>query len=339
MKLPKIRKLPSGSYYCELKINKKRIYITEPTRLECRNKAMLLKAEHKNGMLRNSTDVTLRKAIDKYIDNRSNVLSPSTIRGYRTIQNNRFKNVMDRRIDSIDNWQPIINTEAKTCSAKTLKNAWGFINSVLKENGVRTHTVTLPQIIYDESPFIQPDMIKPFMGAIRDDSCELFCLLALHGLRRSEIMALDVKRNISDKYIKVQGATVPNEQHKLVWKKENKNSSSRRTIPLLIPRIKEIIDESPDKAQAMLRISPNTVYRHMRSVCETANMEYIGLHALRHSFASLCYSLKISEAETMRLGGWTDPAVMRKIYTHLSNLENKESEKRLKEFFVQDKVI
>lgn len=342
MKLPKIIKLPSGNYHCTLKINGQRLYVTEPTRNECRNKVMLLKAEHINGISRNAAGIsgfTLRKAINRYIESRSNILSPATIRGYRTIQNNRFKNVMDRRIDSINNWQPIVNSEAQTCGAKTLKNAWGFINSVLKENGVMTHGISLPQVITDEHVFLQPDEIKTFLKAIEGDRYELVYLLALHGMRRSEIMALDIKNSISNKTIKIRGATVPNESNRYVWKSENKNQKSRREIPIMIPRIKDLIKDNPDELQRIIQSTTDNVYKHLRRICENNNMEYMGLHGLRHSFASLCYRLKISEAETMRLGGWSDPGVMRKIYTHLSNLENKEAERKLINFFKTRNVM
>ena len=342
MKLPKIQKLPSGSYHCELKINGRRIYVTEPTKNECRNKVMLIKAEYINGISRNAagiTGFTLRKAIDHYIESRSNVLSPATVRGYRIIQRNRFKNTMDMRIDSVSNWQAVVNSEAKTCSAKTLKNAWGFINSVLKENGVITQGISLPQVITDEHAFLQPDAITAFLTAIKDDRYELVYLLALHGMRRSEIMALDIKNSISDNTIKIRGATVPNEEHRYVWKSENKNKTSRREIPVMIPRVKELVKKNPEGLQKIIQTPTDTVYKHLKQICRENGFEYMGLHGLRHSFASLCYKLKISEAETMRLGGWSDPGVMRKIYTHLSNLKNREAEKKLINFFKGSKVM
>jgi integrase len=57
------------------------------------------------------------------------------------------------------------------------------------------------------------------------------------------------------------------------------------------------------------------------------------MHGLRHSFASLSYFLGIPEAETMRLGGWSDPSVMRKIYTHLASTLKTDARTRLQAFF------
>jgi len=42
---------------------------------------------------------------------------------------------MPRRLNEIapKEWQGIINKEAGCCSPKTLKNAWGFLRSVVKD--------------------------------------------------------------------------------------------------------------------------------------------------------------------------------------------------------------
>ena len=335
MRIPKIKKLPSGSYHCEVKINGKRISVTEPTKNECQNRVLLLKS----GITKNAANTTLRSAIDRYIEARSNILSPSTVRGYRIIQRNRFKGVMDMRIDAITNWQAVINAETRTCGSKTLKNAWGFVSSVLRENGVTVNNITLPQIINSEHAFLQPDDVKPFLEAIRGDRYELVYLLALHGMRRSEIMALDLKNSVTADRIRIRGAAVPNELHRYVWKAENKNATSRRDIPVLIPRVTELIRDSKEDLQAVLQSTSYGVYKHLMRICEDLGIEYMGLHGLRHSFASLCYKLQISEAETMRLGGWSDPGVMRRIYTHLSELENRESEEKLRNFFRAESIV
>ena len=57
------------------------------------------------------------------------------------------------------------------------------------------------------------------------------------------------------------------------------------------------------------------------------------MHALRHSFASLAYSLGLSELATMRLGGWADYGTMRKIYTHLSKHDLADAADTLSDFF------
>ena len=61
----------------------------------------------------------------------------------------------------------------------------------------------------------------------------------------------------------------------------------------------------------------------------------IGVHGLRHSFASLCYHLGRSERETMAIGGWKDQNTMRKIYTHISEADLKKANEKLAAFFTK----
>lgn len=332
MRVPKPRKLPSGSWNIELKLDGQRISVTRPTKKECENVAALIKAEHRSGIrhIEKPSDMVLRDAVEKYIESRENVLSPSTIRGYQTIARSRFKDTMPCRISKIRNWQAVINAESRICGEKTLKNAWGFLKTVLKENGIDPGTVTLPQVIRKERAFLEPDQIKSFIKAAEGDRYELFYLLALHGLRRSEVFGMK-RKNISDGIIHVRGAMVSGPGSKLVAKESNKNQSSRRDVPMLIPRIEELLSGDPE--EYLFGKSPARIEIHLHDICRNAGLPDVTLHELRHSFASLCYHLGLSEQETMRLGGWSDPAVMRRIYTHLAQTDKDTAVEKLKNFF------
>lgn len=184
---------------------------------------------------------TLGNAIDTYIANRNAVLSPSTIRGYKTIRKTRFSNMMDRSLSDIsdDEWQIACNAEAKLCSAKTLKNAWGFIASVLLDaTGRQPPKVKLPQVVQNERPFLEPEQIRPFIESVNGTAVEVPALLALSSLRRSEIMALRWENiDLKNRTIRVKGAAVFNSENKLEHKPENKNRSSARTIPIMIDEL------------------------------------------------------------------------------------------------------
>ena len=103
--------MPSGSYFCRLRLDGKSIPITEPTYDKCQAKAIAIKQGLIQG--RTGASVTLRQAIDDYISSRYNVLSPSTIRGYRTIQRSRMTTVMDKPIGNVRSWQRAIDDEAR----------------------------------------------------------------------------------------------------------------------------------------------------------------------------------------------------------------------------------
>lgn len=317
MLVPKAKKLQSGEYVIRIRMNGETRVIRGNSLRKVQQEAALVKAQMQTAKRR--PDKTLTQAIDEYIAERTEVLSPATVRGYRTIQRTRFKDVMHSPLGF--DWQPVINQEAKLCSPKTLKNAWGFISSVLKENGVE-QSVRLPQIRPNERPFLQPDEIPLFLDAIKGDLCERQALLALHGLRRSEILAIKTE-DIRGGRIYVTAAIVPDE-HGQYQRKTTKTAASTRTVPLLIPRLVEL--EYND-------VCPETIFRHVNRACRTAGLPEVGLHGLRHTFASLCYSLRLSDLETQRLGGWSDATTMRKIYTHLAERDRVEGTGRLTAFF------
>jgi len=184
---------------------------------------------------------TLTCAIDSYIAHRSNTLSPSTLRGYRIIQRTRFQDEMPHRLGEIASkeWQGIINKEAGRCSPKTLKNAWGFLRSVIKDaTGSYPPEVKLPAIPPPDKPFLTPEQIKVFVSAIYETPYAVAALLALSSLRISEIEALDWKDiPPHPKFIRVAGAVVPDEHNKKIKKQQNKNSTSTRNVPIMIPEL------------------------------------------------------------------------------------------------------
>ena len=332
MKIPKARKLASGLWFIQLRLNGVSVPVRGRTEKEVKREAEAIKGAHRAGKWqaeRPTKSPTLSKAIDAYIEERDSVLSPSTVRGYRTIQLNRFASVMDKPISEVKSWQMVVNDEAGTASPKTVKNAWGFVKSVLAQNGIHTE-VTTPQVPSAEKSFLQPDEIPAFLDMIRGTNIELAAILALHGLRRSELLAL-TKSSIKDGYITVRGAVVPDTTHRYHEKETNKNATSTRTVPVIIPRLTELVEEC--QTDQLVTMHPDALARRVNSLCRQHGFPEVGIHGLRHTFASLCYSRRLSEMETMRLGGWSDPNTMRKIYTHLAEKDKLESEKKLKKFF------
>ena len=71
---------------------------------ETKAEAEYLAEQWKNNVkeIYNPVNLTFSQAIDKYIDSKSNILSPSTIRNYRTIQKNAIKLINDIKIKNIN---------------------------------------------------------------------------------------------------------------------------------------------------------------------------------------------------------------------------------------------
>ena len=89
------KRLPSGRWRCLVYVGKdengKRKY--KSCTADSKKEAIALAADVQlnNEMARNPVKFTLGQAIDRYIDNRSNILSPSTILGYRRMRRCNFQ--------------------------------------------------------------------------------------------------------------------------------------------------------------------------------------------------------------------------------------------------------
>ena len=85
MKVPQPRKLKSGTWFCQLRLNGVSVPVTGATETECKNNAAVIKAQHKAGQMEiraKGKTPTLSQAIDAYIEKRKSTLSPSTVTGY-----------------------------------------------------------------------------------------------------------------------------------------------------------------------------------------------------------------------------------------------------------------
>lgn len=330
----KPKRLPSGAWHTQIQIEGRRYSITRDTKQECIDAAVILQvkaAEASDDIKKIAYDkVTLRGCLNDYINRRTNVLSPSTLRGYDSIVRNRFKDYMDLPLSKITDWQTMVNDEAEQVSAKTVHNAWGLVYPAINEYGICPKKVLLPQIVEKDSDIIEFDKMQMFLDSIKGDENELAILLALHGLRRSEIFAVD-KKDIVDGIIRVRGSVVIGRDGKFVEKETNKNSPSRRDVPILIDRVKVLVRQAPDGK--LCPADNHAAYDAVKEHCEKCGLPHVSLHGLRHSFASLCYHLRLSEKETMKLGGWKDHNTMKKIYTHLEKKDETDAALKLKDFF------
>ena len=338
IKVPTARQLPSGKWFVQLRIQGRSIPITRDTQKEVIAEAMAIKAGVIKAQKTPASSKTLTQAIDEYITNRENVLSPSTIAGYRVIQRNRFKALQKAKICDIDNvrWQKAVNQEARTVSAKTLKNAVFFVQSVIADTTGEKLSARLPQVVPKDLPWLTPEQIPIFLDALRGNKYEIPALLALSSLRQSEIVALQWKDiDLEKGTISVTGSAVKDDSGELVQKQTNKNISSRRTIPFLIPQLRQAVMESdshnPD--EFVYPHYSNVLRLNINRICLKAGLPEVGVHGLRRSFASLAYHLGLSEAVTMLAGGWSDFRTMRKIYTKISEQDIKSQAAVFENFF------
>ena len=336
MNVPKARKLPSGSWTIQMRLGGRSVSVTRFSERACILEAERIKAAYRaTGSLTEGKEVkgakseqqgpTVADAIQHYIDSRRNVLSPSTLRAYTTMAQNRWKSINQRVLRDIQpsEWQGIVDAEARTCGAKTLKNAWFLLSAAITHaTQKKPPRVQLAQVVPAERPFLSAEQIRIFMQAIHGADIELPALLALSSLRLSEISALRWE-DIPPKpdFIRVSGAVVPNEHHKLERKATNKNAASTRNVPIFMPELREAIERERKAEGPVLAMSQREFRDKVNRLCAANGLPQVGVHGLRHSFASLAYHLQIPEQITMQIGGWADAGTMRKIYTHIAQAD------------------
>ncbi len=332
VKVPEAEKLPSGSYRCRVMVNGQKKSFTAPTKREAEQAAL----EYKIGLLAEENEkpeITIRKAIDEYLALKSGVLSPASVRGHRIKQRCYLQGIMDTPLSKLSAAaiQQEINSEK--CSPKTIRETWALIRPALKRYGV-SYDVSLPVVQSDEHAFLSADEIPVFLKEAEGSKYEIAFLLALHSLRVSEILGLRWENvDLKKQSITVRGATLFDENNKLVNKPTNKNRSSRRTIPIMIPRLFQLLSDAERTSEFVVIANPNSIRASANKICRKANLPEVGTHGLRHSFCSLAYKLGISEKVTMQLGGWSDYGTMRKIYTHIAQADISDSVQQIKNFF------
>lgn len=343
MKVPKARKMSSGNWFIQLRLGGQSIPVVATTEKACMRDAMAVKAawlaEKRLPQAAPEPECTLSQAIDHYIEAKSRTLSPSTIRGYRAIQKHRFQSTMGRRLDQIGEgeWQGLINAECALAAPKTVKNAFNFLCTVIKfETGreiCRDH-ITLPSVPPSDTAFLQPEEIKVFVREIKDNRVAVAALLALSSLRISEISALRWE-NIPEepKFIRVAGAVVRGEDTTWVRKKQNKNRTSTRNVPIIIPELLEAIRRDRKPSGPIMDYDQDTLRENVHKVCQRNQITDVTIHGLRHSFASLAYHLQIPEKIAMEIGGWADPGTMHQIYTHIAQSDISRYQNAMAEFY------
>ena len=316
-------------WYAQILSNGERTYVSAGSEEEYYAKARAVKS----GLLatkKAAPRLSLGTAIDNYIKDNDAVLSPSTINSYKSYRKTRFADYMEDDVSEI-NFQQMVNAETKLVKPKTVHNAWRLVTAALHHADRPVPVVNLPQKQKSDRQWLDYQQIELFCKVLYGKPYELGALLALNGLRRSELLHLtsdDV--DLTNGIIHVRGASVIGLNNKLTDKQTNKNTTSARDVHIAIPRLNELICGKNGK---LITTNPTTLYALINRLCKKHGLPEVGVHGLRHSFASLAYHLKWSEATTMREGGWANTDTVHRIYTHLAAQDANEDIKRMKDFY------
>lgn len=264
--------------------------------------------------------ITFAQALDEYIESKDNLLSPSTVRGYRTQQRNCFDGINDLYITEINEKivQRWINSLAPTYSAKSIKNNVGLLTVALGQNGITLNmrTVTLKPMVKVKYVIPTEQEIKQIAVAVKNTTVEIPVIIAMTlGLRQSEIAGLKWE-DYDGHFLSVNTAVVPNEHNKMVEKIEMKSYASKRTLP--VPDyLKKILDSS---YRFNDRVSPHRsgyILKHFHRICEENGMYKFTMHSLRHANASAMLKLNVPDKYAMERMGHSTPSMLKQVYQHI----------------------
>lgn len=274
-------------------------------------------------------NVTLRAAIRAYIESKRGILSVTTIKNYDSIENN-FGAYLDIPIERVNkiNLQTAVNEyfcngrndgRDGTRSSKSVRNAYGLIKAVLKQNDIDVGEISLPQ--RQELEYATPfdkELIQIF-EAVKGTPMELPVLLAtLCPLRRGEICGLrfsDV--NYDAKMIKIERSRGKLDGKEYV--KEPKTRKSRRVVfvtDYILELIRNLPHESED--EYIFQYTPNYITKKFVALLKENHLPTCRFHDLRHSFVSVLSAHGIDPLYIQATGGWSSDQIMRRVYLQVS---------------------
>ena len=261
---------------------------------------------------------TFADKMEKYLDSKSNVLSPSTFRSYTCMSHVLLKEYPQfcakTKIEQAD-VQNLVNEMAKTHKPKSVKNYNAFVSVILGDS--RHFKVTLPQSIKNQYRIPTQAEFQTLLNTVKNTELEIpvmlggFCMM-----RRSEICGLTLD-DINGDMIHIKSGVVLGESGYV--KKTTKTVSSDRYIQapqFLVDKIK--------KQGYVTTLTPAAISDAFHRVVVKIGLDGMVFHGLRHFGASYRHSvLNIPTAHIQRDGGWSDAHTLEQIYRHALDDEHK----------------
>ncbi len=328
------KQLPSGKWRVQVydKETGKRVSFTAETK----RKADLLAIEWQEGKRdRIRRGITLGEAVDKYIEGRDGVLSPSTIQGYRKMRkcylSDELAEVPVKNLTS-ELMQGEIKRLSRVMSAKTVHNYYGLITASLSEvNADIKLKVSLPNI---QKKFIELPPVEDVIAAVKGTNIELPAMLSMWlSLSVSEIRGIRIDSikdgvlTIRESVVQVDGEAVHKESTKAFER------TRRLTVPPYIMGLIQQTDAYKTGAGYIETRSGDSIRMRFRRVIKNAGLPHMSFHQLRHMNASVMAMLNVPEKYAQERGGWKTPHTMKRVYQHTFSKERTKVDETIDTYF------
>lgn len=280
----------------------------KPTQKEAQR---LINAKIEQNDFAPKSGMTINGACMAYIALKSNILSPSTINGYKSIIKNLSDEFMAIKIADVTplDVQKEINDYSVDHSPKSTRNAHGFVSAVLSiyKPSMQLNT-TLPQRVKYEAYTPSEDEVKRILNEVSGTEYEIAYRLGCYGMRRSEICALNAS-DLDGNIISITKAKVLNDNNEWVIKPIPKTTSSQRSIYI----DDNLANMFREKGYAF-QYSPNRLNKHLHILLKRLEIQPFRFHDLRAYYASMAHALGIPDAYIMANGGWSSTNIMNRVY-------------------------
>lgn len=315
MKLPEPKQKENGKWIIQVQVDGKRRSKEFETKEEALYWASGIKTGHKEAT-RKPSSLTVEKAIEKYIETKSAILSPSTVRGYKGIKESRIEEIKTTQLSDLtqDKIQRWVNSLSRSHSPKTVANAHGLISAVLREYhpDMVLHT-TLPQKVRPDIQIPTEAELIRIIDAARGTKYELPITLAIWlGLRQSEIVGLTWSC-IKGDTLQIRQAIVMGEDGPT--QKGTKSYSGKREIRLP-SYIQNLLAEQPRKNEFIVNLSGKAIYSGFSRICEKAGVPHFRFHDLRHANASVMLAVGVPDKYSMKRMGHATNNMLKTTYQH-----------------------
>lgn len=334
LKNPTPQELPSHAWRCQVTVNGKRESVIDDDPEVAHANALALK--HKLlATKKKPIDYTVGEAIDKYIETKDSVLSPSTIAGYKKTRENALQDIMKVRLADLtqEQVQRAVNSMAKDHSPKYIKNAHGLLSAALAEfhPDFRLRT-TLPQKQKYAAKIPTEKDIQKMTEAVYGTEMELPFLLAVWmGLRASEICGLTWD-SIDGDILHVKQARVRGETEWVMKGTKSFSGNRRIRIP---PYIKSLLDERPKEGEYIIPMTGQAIYERFSRMCERIGVPHYRFHDLRHTNASVMLAIGVPDKYAMERMGHATNNMLKTVYQHTMQEKQEEVADLVDNYFLK----
>ena len=317
------RKLPSGSWRVLLYVGKDengvRQYksFTGDTKKEAEYSAAIFALTQKE---KPRSDMTIGKAAEQYLKDRSAVLSPSTLRGYTSIQkSDAFLQLAKVKISSLTESvvQRWVNQLAVNHSPKTVRNYHFFLSAILTAYAPEfsMSRIKLPQKNRPQLSIPTEEEVRALIEYFHDDTetQTAIMLAAFLGLRRGEISALKFS-DLQDDKLTIARAMALNTDHKFV-EKSPKSVSGVRTLIVPQPILRNIETLKQKKGDRIIPCTPSALTDRFLKARTRLGFTW-RFHDLRHYNASVMLALGVPDKYAMQRMGHATSNMLKTVYQH-----------------------